>query len=212
MTEKSERKGESGMDSGTSGRSQSAGNGPLRIGIRLRHARKVMGLRLRELAERVGCSESFLSKIENNKVNPSLQMLHRIVTELNFSIGEILSEDIEENQVVMRAGQRPIIRMVPSRATEGTHVEWLVPPGDSRLLAGSIHSVNPGGGSLGTIQHAGEELGFILEGELELEVDGKIHTLNPGDSFFFRSDLPHGYRNPGQALTRILWVNTPPTF
>lgn len=200
------------MDSRIESTHEGGKDASLRIGVRLKHARKVMGLRLRELAERAGCSESFLSKIENNKVNPSLRMLHRIVTELNFSIGEILSQDIEENQVVMREGQRPTIRMVPSRATEGTHVEWLVPPGDSRLLAGSIHAVNPGGGSLGTIEHEGEELGYVLEGELELEVDGETYSLKAGDSFFFRSDVPHGYRNPGTAPTRILWVNTPPTF
>lgn len=188
------------------------GGAQLRVGMRLKHARKVMGLRLRELADRVGCSESFLSKVENDKVNPSLQMLHRIVTELDLTIGEILSQDIEENQVVMRSGERPTIRMVPSRQTEGTHLEWLVPPGDSRLLAGAIHSVNPGGGSLGTIVHEGEEMGYVLEGELELAVDGEVYRLKAGDSFFFRSDLPHGYRNPGTAPARILWVNTPSTF
>lgn len=185
---------------------------PLRVGLRLRHARKVMGLRLRELAERVGCSESFLSKIENDKVNPSLQMLHRIVTELDFTIGEILSQDIDENTVVMRAGERPIIRMVPNRKTEGIHLEWLIPPGDARLLSGSVHVVHPGGGSLGVIEHEGEEIGFILEGEVELEVDGTTYMLKQGDSFFFRSNLPHGYRNPGDTVTRIVWINTPPTF
>lgn len=192
---------------------QSNENGTqLKIGVRLKHARRIKGLRLRQLAERVGCSESFLSKIENNKVNPSLQMLHRIVTELDFTIGEILSQDIDEGTVVMRAGERPIIRIVPNRKTEGIHLEWLIPPGDARLLSGSVHVVHPGGGSLGAIEHEGEEVGFILEGEIELEVDGKSYTLKQGDSFFFRSELPHGYRNPGDAVARILWINTPPTF
>lgn len=194
-------------------KSQSNENGTqLKIGVRLKHARRIKGLRLRQLAERVGCSESFLSKIENNKVNPSLQMLHRIVTELDFTIGEILSQDIDENTVVMRAGERPIIRIVPNRKTEGIHLEWLIPPGDARLLSGSVHVVHPGGGSLGVIEHEGEEVGFILEGEIELEVDGKTYTLKQGDSFFFRSELPHGYRNPGETIARILWINTPPTF
>lgn len=184
----------------------------LKIGVRLKHARRIKGLRLRQLAERVGCSESFLSKIENNKVNPSLQMLHRIVTELDFTIGEILSQDIDESTVVMRAGERPIIRMVPNRKTEGIHLEWLVPPGDARLLSGSVHVVHPGGGSLGVIEHEGEEVGFLLEGEIELEVDGKTYDLKQGDSFFFRSEMPHGYRNPGDTVARILWINTPPTF
>lgn len=184
----------------------------LKIGVRLKHARRIKGLRLRQLAERVGCSESFLSKIENNKVNPSLQMLHRIVTELDFTIGEILSQDIDESTVVMRAGERPIIRMVPNRKTEGIHLEWLIPPGDARLLSGSVHVVHPGGGSLGVIEHEGEEVGFLLEGEIELEVDGKTYDLKQGDSFFFRSEMPHGYRNPGDTVARILWINTPPTF
>ena len=38
------------------------------------------------------------------------------------------------------------------------------------------------------------------------------HHLKAGDSFFFRSELPHSYRNPGDIEARVLWVNTPPTF
>jgi len=36
--------------------------------------------------------------------------------------------------------------------------------------------------------------------------------LRAGDSFHFPSEVPHGYRNPGRVRTRVLWVNTPPTF
>jgi transcriptional regulator with XRE-family HTH domain len=200
------------LDQQSTPRRNPANDEQLKIGVRLKHARKVKGLRLRQLAERVGCSESFLSKIENNKVNPSLQMLHRIVTELDITIGKILSQDMDEGKVVTRSGERPTIHMVPSRKTEGIHIEWLIPPGDSRLLSGSVHVVHPGGGSLGTIEHEGEEVGFLLEGELELEVEGKTYNLREGDSFFFRSDLPHGYRNTSDNITRIIWINTPPTF
>ena len=40
----------------------------LQVGARLRHARLLEGIRIRELAERVGCAESMISKIENGKV------------------------------------------------------------------------------------------------------------------------------------------------
>ena len=36
--------------------------------------------------------------------------------------------------------------------------------------------------------------------------------LGPGDSFAFPSTLPHMYRNPGSEVTRVIWINTPPTF
>jgi mannose-6-phosphate isomerase-like protein (cupin superfamily) len=55
-------------------------------------------------------------------------------------------------------------------------------------------------------------MGFILEGRLELIVDNSTYLLEEGDAFFFKSSLPHGYRNPGSIETKVLWVNTPPSF
>lgn len=184
----------------------------LRIGTKVRHTRKVRGLRLRELADRVGCSESLLSKIENDKARPSLEMLHRIVSELGISISTLFMEKERTSGVVMRAGGRPVIGVHTLTRGEGLKLESLIPESGTQLLNGSIHIVMPGGGSEGDITHEGEELGYILVGELDLTVDGQTYRLKPGDSFFFRSDLAHGYRNPGDVETRVLWVNTPPTF
>jgi quercetin dioxygenase-like cupin family protein len=72
--------------------------------------------------------------------------------------------------------------------------------------------VEAGGSSGGTITHVGEELGFVLEGEVEIMLGDKPYLLKEGDSIFFPSELPHGYRNPGDKTARILWINTPPTF
>ena len=59
----------------------------LQVGARLKHARLLEGIRIRELAERVGCAESMISKIENGKVAPSLAMLQRLVEALNREFG-----------------------------------------------------------------------------------------------------------------------------
>lgn len=37
-------------------------------------------------------------------------------------------------------------------------------------------------------------------------------NLNAGDSFYFPSNLPHAYRDPGKTRLRVVWINTPPTF
>jgi len=190
-----------------------AADGPV-IGERVRHARRVKGYQLRDLAEKVGCSESLLSKIENDKVLPSLQMLHKIATELDTSIGYLFADSSDRNRIVMRKGERQIIRTGSqgNRRSEGVQLEWLVPYPESGLLSGSIHIVAPGGGSDGLIEHKGEEMGFVLEGEFAITVGEQNFRLNAGDSFFFPSMLPHGYSNPGTVVTRVLWVNTPPTF
>jgi quercetin dioxygenase-like cupin family protein len=72
--------------------------------------------------------------------------------------------------------------------------------------------VEPGGASDGKISHEGEELGYVIEGHLELTVDDHHAILGPGDSFFFSSQRPHGYRNAGNTTVKIIWVNSPPTF
>lgn len=91
-------------------------------------------------------------------------------------------------------------------------LERLVVPSPGQLLQGDIHVLEPLARSDEQIHHVGEELGYVLEGELELTLGDQSYSLQAGDSFYFPSTEPHSYRNPGDTVTRILWVNTPPTF
>ncbi len=65
---------------------------PHQFGAMLRHARKVKRLRLKDVASEVGCSESFLSKLECDKITPSLRMLHDIATVFNTSIASLFAD------------------------------------------------------------------------------------------------------------------------
>jgi transcriptional regulator with XRE-family HTH domain len=187
--------------------------GAVEIGVRLRHARLTKGLSLRAVADQVGCSESFVSKIENDRVNPSLTTLHKLVRVLETNIASLFSDTPDDTSVqVFRPGSRPLIRMDPLRHGKGIVLERLLSQARSTLLQANIHRIDPGGESDGRIEHEGEEIGYILQGELELRIDDKTYLLSAGDSFFFPSHLPHGYFNPGEVETRVIWINTPPTF
>jgi quercetin dioxygenase-like cupin family protein len=97
--------------------------------------------------------------------------------------------------LVMRAGERPVIRTSLRHQTDGVNIE-----------------VAPGGSGHGLIAHIGGEIGFVLEGVLDLTVGNETCRINTGDSVFFSSEHPHGYVNPGSTAARIVWVNTPATF
>lgn len=189
-----------------------AGTSELRVGKKLKAARKARRLSMRDLANRVGCSESLISKIENDRVFPSLPMLHKIAAELGTSIGKMFADAGSDGDYVARKGKRPIISLdaIGRDAGVGIQLEGVALNGE--LLYGSIHIVDAGGSSGGFITHVGEEVGYVLEGRIEITLDGKVYLLEEGDSIFFPSELPHGYRNPGDTVARILWINTPPTF
>jgi transcriptional regulator with XRE-family HTH domain len=184
----------------------------VRLGTSIRHARMILGIRLQDVAARVGCSESLISKIENGRTLPSLTTLHRIAEALQTTVGRLVATVDPHHGVVSRSGDRPVVTIDPLRRGTGLQMERLIPYDPAHLLQGNIHIVEPGGGSDGSIAHEGEEVGFVLEGTLELVVGGQTYTLGPEDSFSFRSELPHSYRNPGLVRTRVIFINTPPSF
>jgi transcriptional regulator with XRE-family HTH domain len=179
-----------------------------RLGGNIKTLRTIKGLKLRELAARVGRSESLLSKIETGAALPSVTVLHSIVAALDTTIGALYAENGRDRGIIARAGERPAF--VIDQA--GSKLERLINPDPGHLLQGNLHTLAPGGGSEGQLAHVGEEVGFIVEGQFELVVGDEVYLLNAGDSFVFRSEIPHSYRNPGKTWTKVVWVSTPPSF
>lgn len=181
-----------------------------RIGQKLRHMRKKAGKTLKETSSVAGCSESMLSKIELGRAVPSLDLLSKLAETVGASVAELFGEDSKQLVYVYNQGERPILDLGSQKSYGRSRLERLVPYEHGRRLNANLHVVPPGGGSAGVLAHAGEEVGFVIEGYIEVTVDGKAYLLGPGSSFFFNSTLPHSYRNIGTVTARIVWANSPP--
>jgi len=177
------------------------------VGNRIRRVRKAKKMTLRDLARQIGCSESLLSKIENGKGNPPLSTLHDLTRALGVSISSLFAAADAPEVAIYRNGERALLH-----ASQTVTLEALIPHTESHRLQAHIHIIAPKGSPDGGYSHEGEEVGFILTGELKLIVNGKTYYLSRGDSFSFRSELPHSYENPGRTETKVIWVNTPATF
>ena len=183
----------------------------LLLGSHIRQVRQIKGLLLRDLAKKSGYSESMLSRIENDKATPSLHTLHNIAKSLDLTVGELLSSQPAESQIVMRRGQRKTIgrTSLDPNQPNGIEAEVMIPLGRNSSLQSFLVRLKPGASRSGTRQHEGEEVGYVICGELLLTVAGTTYHLFEGDSFFFMSRLAHDYSNPGSAVAEVMWVNTP---
>ena len=161
-----------------------------RLSRRLRMARHRRGLTLKVLADAAGCSESLLSKIENGKAFPSLATLDRLSRALETGIGWLLDE---------RGATGP----------SGPRAAGAAAP-DPVLQCRILH-VDAGTTSAGAPEQAGEEAGYLVGGQLELVVGGRVRVLKAGDIFSFRSDQPHSLRNVGAERASVFWVNATPS-
>jgi len=194
------------------GKDKAGNTSTLALGARIRHARLSRGARLKDIAEIAKCSESLVSKIENNRIQPSLNVLHRLCEALGITVGELFAAPDGDVRVVSRAGQRSAVKLDGIRQGTGILMELLVPLVKGRLLQGSIHIVAKGGSTAGQITHHGEEIAYVISGEVEMLIGDDVSNMSAGDSAYYVSEQPHGYRNVGGTEARILFINTPPTF
>jgi mannose-6-phosphate isomerase-like protein (cupin superfamily) len=65
--------------------------------------------------------------------------------------------------------------------------------------------------TLGVPRHteAGHEAFYVLEGTLEVEVEGTLYRLGRGDFLGMPPGVPHALRNPGPGPMRALTLVTP---
>jgi len=181
----------------------------LQIGARVKHARILAGIRMRELADKIGCAESSISKIESGRVVPSVPMLQRIVEALGRDLSSFFGADLTAPGIIQRAGQRVVTKTDPIRDGKGISYERMVSFGHGNLLEANIHVVEPGGGRVDRVTHQGETLGYVIDGSIELTIEDTPYLLTAGDSFSYKNHLTSSYRNPGATTARMLWINTP---
>lgn len=174
---------------------------------RLRNLRKSQGMSLRDLAERVGCSASYLSMVENEKIDPSISRLKRIAEGLGTTIRGLFQDEAREKVIIRKADRQHAI--FPAAKLK---IEMLVPQLSKKLMDARLAIIAPGGGSDGDYHHPGEEFGLILQGIMDLTIQGVQHRLSVGDSFYFPSTQSHSFRNTGQEDAVVVWVNCPPSW
>lgn len=177
---------------------------------RLRESRMDAGLSVRELSRRVGISPSMLSQIENGRSEPSVATLYGLVSALSISLDELLGGETRMGlsaggnikHSVQRAADRPILEMASG-------VRWERLTADSDPLVDALLVTYPpsssSSGNGGLMRHSGHEYGFLLEGELVVQVGFDTFVLHAGDSVSFDSATPHLYRNESEALAKGLW-------
>ena len=182
---------------------------------RLRLIRKDKHLTLKYVAERVGCSKSYISQVENGAVTPSLSMLGKLAQALDVPVAELFMESPESEDaldwVVPQEHRRTI--NYPDGKVQ-SHI--LVNRVYSRKMEPVLTEIEPGGTSdfADQMEHPfpTEEFVLVLEGEITFSINGRKYHLKEGDSGSFNGSMPHCWTNEGQKVARVLFVWTPPIW
>lgn len=174
------------------------------IGAHLRKLRGKRGLSLAEVAHAVGISVGFLSALERSRMSGSVGTLRKLARFYQANILDFF-DPAESKSPLVTAEKRKVLH-----AGAGVRMDLLA--WGNTVMEPHLFRIAPDAGSGESYAHEGEEFLYVMQGELEIALDGQQYRLKQGDSFYFDSTTPHHWKNPGRGETVVLWVNTPPTF
>jgi transcriptional regulator with XRE-family HTH domain len=181
--------------------------GRIDLGIRLKDLRKKRGLSQTDLAKLVGVTPSTISQIESNQIYPSLPGLLKIAETLSVEITSFFHEPKGiTKQVVFSASEGVDLQFthLPKESIKGK----LVTPVDFNLKAEPYLIEIPPEKNLSAhfFIHKGEEMGYLLSGKLQLQLERAAYTVQAGDVVSLTSEMPLCWKNPGPEPARLLWI------
>lgn len=196
----------------------------LTVGGRIREARQVKGISIRELGRRIDVSASHVSQVERGLASFSVRALYNVVNVLGISMDGLFEEvtdetglavaatgesaatasitPLEEGGIVLRRSARPSISM-----KEGPRWERLTAKAEIGADFMEVIYAPAGGAepSADFIRHNGREYGVIIAGVLNAQVGFAEAQMFPGDSIAFDSRIPHRFWNTTPAEVRAIW-------
>jgi transcriptional regulator with XRE-family HTH domain len=173
----------------------------------MRARRQELGMSLRELAAQVGLTASFLSQIERDLASPSIESLRKISDALEVPIFHFLIEPDGMSPVVRR-DKRIQLTLPDSNLTY-----QLLTPDLKRTMEVFLAEREPGQEKITVpLRQQTEEFIYVLQGQLEIELNEDVFLLGPGDSVYFDGPMLRRVAAKGDITLRFISVITPPVF
>ena len=180
-----------------------------KIGERIRGLRIAKGLSIADVALQSGIAESTVYSIESHLISPPLGSIVNLAKALGVSVGDFFGDSGDSPYCIVRSGDRKTVSRFNSTdgASCGYSYEALGQQKKNRHMEPFLVTLTPMESSqIEPNQHIGEEILFVLEGEVEVRLLDRTEILNPGDSIYYDSTMPHVVSCHGKEQATILAV------
>lgn len=176
------------------------------VGERIKKRRAELGLSLKDLAVAINMTAGYLSRVENNKTSPSLDALQSISQALQVPMFYFLNSGPKD--MIVKADKRRILYFSDSQIG----YELLTPDLDHQMMSLMIR-MEPGAKRITIpLTKPNEQWMYILQGNMDIDIDGAHHVLQPGDSIYYDGNLLMDFSSIGSEELVLICCMTPPAL
>ncbi len=176
---------------------------PYCIGLKLRSLRNNKRLTLSRLAAETGLSTALLSKLETDRMIPTLPTLATIARVYGVGMEYFFNEPAHHKLSITRKAHL----QGNGRGMEPVKVTPLNAEGEGFRLVAQIVEFAPGGSTVA--MNAFEQTGamvYVLEGRLRLDAGAMHEILETGDCACMESEMPMAWSAADKHRCRVLAV------
>jgi transcriptional regulator with XRE-family HTH domain len=179
------------------------------LGRRVRTARLARRLTLEDVVSRANFTVSWLSKLENGQLAPSLDGLVKLAGVLECGVDTFVAGlSVPPQIVVVKRGEG---RREGGRDGRGGYVvERLADQWRNRAMNPAIIHLSGAGNRAHPDNHDGQRFILVLEGDVRLEYGEELFQLAAGDSVYIYAAIPHVLAPAGRGTARVLSVSFDP--
>lgn len=181
----------------------------IEIGEKTKNLRAKKKMSIEELSMKSGITEAVISGIEDHTVSPPLGDIISLAKVFQMTLGEFFGDSADSPFCIVRSDDRKTVSRFSSTGgnSGGYSYESLGHQKQNRQMEPFIVTLTPAEAPQAEPnQHVGEELIFVLEGQVEVKLAEHTDILNPGDSIYYDSNLPHSVSCHGNDPATILAV------
>jgi quercetin dioxygenase-like cupin family protein len=178
------------------------------MGMRIKNARESRGLSIFDIYLRTDIDVDLLSQIEEGKVTPPLGTVIKLAKALDLKMGYFISGEEGKAYTIVRRDDREVTSRYDSKKEKyyGYAYESLAPHKTDRYMEPFLVTLEPSETEGERSTHDGQEFIFVLHGKMEVRLGEEIHILEPGDSIYYDSTVPHLVKCHSKETTKILAV------
>ncbi len=178
------------------------------VGERVKGVRESRGLSLDDISLRTNIDVSTLKQIEEGVMAPPLGTVIKLAKALEMKIGYFISGEENRAYTIVHRDDRRVVSRYDSKKGKyyGYEYESLAPHKKDRHMEPFLVTLEPAETEEERSTHDGQEFIFVLQGKMEVRLGEEIHILEPGDTIYYDSTVPHLVKCYGGETTKILAV------
>lgn len=169
-----------------------------KIGALLKRIRKQHNITLQDLSINSGLSISYISLLERGLNSPTIENLQKICKYLNITLVDLLS-NLDSEKLLIKKEERKVI------FDDKKGVRYEATTEGNRHMKGTVMIVYDNLSHISGL-HIADEVGYMIQGILELNLEGVIYKLFPGDVIYIPANTNHTFKKLSEEDAISAWT------